>query len=1087
MALLLRSVDNWNLSRICFTMMGFSHAGSRLKGFSTNIVIRSFNATKLESMVFRMGLFDFLKNHATPEENVPDSLDALPEQEKKSEAFSERTASAAVYSSSGAERTPDTVMARDPRQESDVVDKELAAFLQEIDKLYPDKIIIGLSTDHKHLSDEAALLYQRLGFPDRNSFLAAYGYKVESQSSAGRGRPVTTDPSEVISILRSRYPSGAHCSSVQDLVAENPDLASKLKTLQNRSKELYGTTFQKYLIQEGLLASRAKKESSPKAPAVRPKAETRKPAARTTSKSERTFYYTYENGTATLTRWKENADTLDLSAPIPEGEIKRLRIKFPPHGVMGDRFFKIESIKLPASITEFPDLGRPFNKVRAIEIPARIRKLPEKAFYGWAALETVTLPAGLQAIKKQTFCGCRRLKVVILPKSLKEIDRRAFENCCELQDVSFPESLLRIEERAFMGCEKLERVDLPAQAVYAPNSFPKTTKVYLGGEEQTPPLVEVKLSSLSIRSENAAKNRAAVTNEQAVEVHKILYRYNPYFEVSTLDGDHIGFLSAAGVRSATNLTNLPLGQAWDAKLKLDQNGRITVCFRADPSTRDTRFPERTEKYSWNRDDFDLKQCPIRDAAFSVQMHAGLYTLTCAEDIYRQYDEFSSAFSEELAQRMVLKDLRSYESRCCDDPDDDFPNPFYDNQSSLTMLETIPLGTEFEVKLDTVYLNVPNGSRDSLRAGGAEEYAYPVPAFVLFHRGVRVANVPLVMINDDLPTSYSAFWAFWKWSKEPTLKPRAWLVNFYQSDALYETQPACTFSIGFFPGTEITDGTLDLKAAKEYFRSEEGDPICTVPQLMERFAQAYQINLSDLSPTGSSGLELRSPDGTIFTLPLGMFQIVEHPSSSNHYAKTKDQWLTIEQVHENINPPEPAEPYPYDLCESGEFTLFAIVAGTDYGTRREACLSLKYNDLLTLVREPQNQYDTNAIAVYTERGAFCGYIPAKMAKWISPVWDAGVIQVEKTIVTSLLEWENDPPRPSYVQLEINVVFRFDSNHYAVLRRTDESPIPFVVMSADSKDDGTLFLLDIYQKDAQLQKEGTAFCDEAFGPADEDANI
>lgn len=159
MALLLRSVDNWNLSRICFTMMGFSHAGSRLKGFSTNIVIRSFNATKLESMVFRMGLFDFLKNHATPEENVPDSLDALPEQEKKSEAFSERTASAAVYSSSGAERTPDTVMARDPRQESDVVDKELAAFLQEIDKLYPDKIIIGLSTDHKHLSDEAALLY----------------------------------------------------------------------------------------------------------------------------------------------------------------------------------------------------------------------------------------------------------------------------------------------------------------------------------------------------------------------------------------------------------------------------------------------------------------------------------------------------------------------------------------------------------------------------------------------------------------------------------------------------------------------------------------------------------------------------------------------------------------------------------------------------------------------------------------------------------------------------------------------------------------------------------------------------------------
>ena len=152
------------------------------KVFSTNSGIRSFN-TKPESMVFRMGLFDFLKNHTTPEGNVSDSLDTFPEQGKRAETSLGQTTSDAVCSSSDAESVPpNTVTAQESNQENNVIDKELAAFLQKIDKVYPDKIIIGLSTNHKHLSDEATLLYQRFDFNDRNSFFAAYGYTGENRS-----------------------------------------------------------------------------------------------------------------------------------------------------------------------------------------------------------------------------------------------------------------------------------------------------------------------------------------------------------------------------------------------------------------------------------------------------------------------------------------------------------------------------------------------------------------------------------------------------------------------------------------------------------------------------------------------------------------------------------------------------------------------------------------------------------------------------------------------------------------------------------------------------------------------------------------
>ncbi len=59
-------------------------------------------------------------------------------------------------------------------------------------------------------------------------------------------------------------------------------------------------------------------------------------------------------------------------------------------------------------------------------------------------------------------------------------------------------------------------------------------------------------------------------------------------------------------------------------------------------------------------------------------------------------------------------------------------------------------------------------------------------------------------------------------------------------------------------------------------------------------------------------------------------------------------------------------------------------------------------LLTLVREPDNQYDKNAIAVHFD-GKKVGHIPAPQAKILAPRLDAGrkVLNITRRNVTGLV--------------------------------------------------------------------------------------
>lgn len=590
--------------------------------------------------------------------------------------------------------------------------------------------------------------------------------------------------------------------------------------------------------------------------------------------------------------------------------------------------------------------------------------------------------------------------------------------------------------------------------------------------ETAPSVVECSLSRASIRSEPVTENRATAVDGQAVEIHKIQYRYTPRLEVITMDGKHLGFLPASALRGITTMKRIKFGQGWDATLKIGAKGTLHVSFPQDLVMKQTPFPERTMRYNWDREDFDLSDCPIRDAAFSVQVHAGIYATACDDDIYRQYREFKANHAEELARQIILKDSKDYEEHEVEN-EVAGPEPFYTNESSLALLENIPLGTEFDVKIDTVYLDVPNGSRAAMHADDTERYAYPVPAFVLFHKGVRVANVPLVMQSDDKKTSFSAFWAFWKWSCEPTLKARAWLVNFYKPDVIWETDPTCTFAIGFFSGTERIGGELDLRQAWSYYRDPQ-DPL-PVAQLMDLFGRTEKIDLSQYDANGDSKLYLKFQDGTGGTMPLGMFTVdLEETEDAD-----EREWMTIDQVSESIDPPPPPEKSPFALITNDEFTQFVYVTGTHVGKRPQTCLRLKMGEQVKIVREPQNAYDSNAIAVCNTKGEQCGYVPANMARWIAPVMDAGIIKVKDARV----EWATDWGQRTIVQLEITIFFSIDNTRFNVVAwRGDPASapeIPFVVMGVDPENPDGLFLSDVYNRSRKMWNAGLAYCDEAFG--------
>lgn len=143
-------------------------------------------------------------------------------------------------------------------QEPENIKKRIDTLFAKLDGAYPDRVIIGLQKDHKKWDETARDISKHLGYESKNSFLTAYGYRIER---AETGRPKTTNCDEVIEELKSRYPEGTEFTKLGELLEANPDLKGKLKTLSNESTKLFGMTMKEYFLSIGLIKRQCKEKS----------------------------------------------------------------------------------------------------------------------------------------------------------------------------------------------------------------------------------------------------------------------------------------------------------------------------------------------------------------------------------------------------------------------------------------------------------------------------------------------------------------------------------------------------------------------------------------------------------------------------------------------------------------------------------------------------------------------------------------------------------------------------------------------------------------------------------------------------------
>ena len=83
-----------------------------------------------------------------------------------------------------------------------------------------------------------------------------------------------------------------------------------------------------------------------------------------------------------------------------------------------------------------------------------------------------------------------------------------------------------------------------------------------------------------------------------------------------------------------------------------------------------------------------------------------------------------------------------------------------------------------------------------------------------------------------------------------------------------------------------------------------------------------------------------------------------------------------------------------------------IAGTTFSDLEEIEPELKQDQLLMLIREPNNEHDDKAILILTEDGQKLGYVPKKNNEVLSNLMDAGKLLFgrlnEKTWVDSWLK-------------------------------------------------------------------------------------
>lgn len=305
-----------------------------------------------------------------------------------------------------------------PGNEPECIKNKVDNALVLLAEYYPDHIIPrAMENDHKNLAMKISALYRWLGYRDQKSFLEAYGYNYYISNTGGRP---SQDYQAIIDSLLEKYKNSPKPCSVGELMFDNPNLKGPLKTLSNKSAEVFGMTLKKYFEEIGILAPRG--TGSARAP-------------RTTNAGIQDAVL------ETLTK---------LYASLDESEYGRIE----------DALDCLEGMNVKKNKSGRVYILRAVGSEDTVTIPYGIDFISNGSFMGQHNLKEVIISAALTEIPAEAFSGCSALSRIDIPEGVISIGSEAFANCTSLREIKLPESLQQIASKAFANCTSLERVEL---------------------------------------------------------------------------------------------------------------------------------------------------------------------------------------------------------------------------------------------------------------------------------------------------------------------------------------------------------------------------------------------------------------------------------------------------------------------------------------------------------------------------------------------------------------------------------------------------------------------------------------------------
>ncbi len=145
-----------------------------------------------------------------------------------------------------------------PGNEPEIIKSKVQNMLNRLENYYPEHIIPRMiETDHKRLAQNVSALYRWLGYADTKEMLAAYGFDYQKGENGSVGGRPAAEFQPMLDALLAKYQNQPKPTSLGALMYENPEYKSRLKTMSNRSQEIFGMTLNKYLRQLGILADLA--------------------------------------------------------------------------------------------------------------------------------------------------------------------------------------------------------------------------------------------------------------------------------------------------------------------------------------------------------------------------------------------------------------------------------------------------------------------------------------------------------------------------------------------------------------------------------------------------------------------------------------------------------------------------------------------------------------------------------------------------------------------------------------------------------------------------------------------------------------